>query len=882
MRNLTKTAAPSQWNLSTNPVSFQLICGLIFTIVWVVILLATSGICSAQESVDKTASMPTKYSAFFEKYCYECHDTDSQEGSVDLESLPFEISQDIETAERWSKILNAINSGEMPPEDSTPIADNTKLKFLDALSNEMVLARKILSDSGGVNTLRRLNRREYQNTMEALTGIRPNISRLPDDQANEGFDTTGASLFISSDQLELYLAVARDTLRLAFSKNKSSKTVRVEPEKRFTPHYRKVVKELRDKKSKAEAYLAQSSKPPSAFGILDEYQAKKQLAQSLEWLPQVEEYVARPETKTGAALILTIKHGGPTRVKLPTLRGGDYGKYKIRMRAAAYKDAPERFQYVEFTSGFGKGRHHLGWRKVNATLRNPEIIEFSFEHRPGETLNYMIHQRTHQDRGDKDLWTDDMRKNGVGTPPGVWVDWAELIGPEPTDTKVANSIMPTAPKSWSEKKYATEVLRHFAKKAFRGHSPSKAYIDKLLQHYADQRAKKMSVKDSMIEPLAIILSSPSFLYMVQSKAEGESDDPLSDSELAVRLSYFLWSTAPDKELMKLAKSGKLSDPDTLRKQTARMLADKRSSRFVQGFTHQWLEMERIDMFQFNGRDFPTFDNAVRANAREEIFSTISLMLKKRLPLKTLLKSNFAVVNDLMAGYYGLPEVKGHEFRKVSLPKNSIRGGLLGMAAIYCMGSDGVRSSPVERGAWVLRHLLNNPPPPAPPNVPQLSRLAGEPLTAKKLQRSHQEQPQCAQCHQKIDPIGFGLENFDASGKWREQETVQFKVNTQRKNKKGKLKKAKTKIVKFKVDPSGKFPGGPKFSNFLELRDEIAKHEDSFARGFTEALIEYGLGRPYGFTDQDLADEILKSTKKSDYDIGASIHALIQSKPFQAR
>ncbi len=212
---------------------------------------------------------------------------------------------------------------------------------------------------------------------------------------------------------------------------------------------------------------------------------------------------------------------------------------------------------------------------------------------------------------------------------------------------------------------------------------------------------------------------------------------------------------------------------------------------MRGFVHQWLEMERLGMFQFNGVQFPTFDNAVRECAREEILQTVHTMLDEKLPLRTLLKADYVVVNDLLAVYYGLPDVQGHEFRKVKLPERSMRGGLLGTAAILAMGSDGLGTSPVERGAWVLRHLINDPPPPAPANVPQLSRLDGEVLSARELQRAHQEQPQCAQCHQKIDPIGFSLENFNAAGLWRDVETITI----------GKRKANRTK--EFSIDPSGR-------------------------------------------------------------------------------
>jgi len=225
----------------------------------------------------------------------------------------------------------------------------------------------------------------------------------------------------------------------------------------------------------------------------------------------------------------------------------------------------------------------------------------------------------------------------------------------------------------------------------------------------------------------------------------------------------------------------------------------------------------------------------------------------------LLKSDYVMINGLLGTYYGIDGVNGDHFRKVSLPPDSPRGGLLGTAAVLAMGSDGIESSPVERGAWVLRYLLNDPPPPAPPNVPQLSRLADKPLTARERVLAHQEEPQCASCHRKIDPIGFGLENFTAAGKWRTEDKHGKKT--------------------YDIDPSGKFHKGPEFSGYFEMRDLIAQKENDFARGFTEHLIGYGLGRPFGFTDEDLANEITSAAKKEDHSVSAFVHALVQSKAF---
>lgn len=819
------------------------------------------------------AIMPEKYFEVLSTYCMDCHDSVTQEGKINMEELSFTISEDLKTAETWQKLLNAINSGEMPPKDETPISDEEKTALLGDLSVEMVTARKILSDSGGVIAMRRLNRREYQNTLESLLGVRPDISNLPDDQANSSFDTTGASLFFSSDQLEQYLSTAKQTLQLAlYPRNGShSKTIRIEPEEELRQRYSEAADKMRDTGARSRAFLAQTEKPASDFGLLDEYQAKKQKVQ--EWLPLMENYLSRPETKTGATLIMTIKQGGTTKVKLPILGEHDEGKYNIRVRAAQYPDVDERFHYLEFTSGFGNGRKLLGWRKITGTLEDPQIVEFPIEHAPGEKLQIWIHQRTHQDRGDKNLATIDMRANGLGTPPGLWVDWAEIEGPVQDDrlSNATKRILFNKPRKASDEQYAREVLHRFASRAFRGEDPDTKYMDRLLQQYLANRAKGEKSTEALIGPLAIILTSPSFLYMVESTGN-EDSTALSGTELAVRLSYFLWSAPPDEELMELAICGDLSRPDVLQEQTDRLLADSRSERFVRSFTYQWLEMARLDMFQFNAVQFPTFDNAIRENAREEIFQTVKMMVAEKLPLKTLLKSDFAVVNDLLAGYYEILGVEGHEFRKVKLPKKSRRGGLLGSAAVMAMGSDGQRSSPVERGAWVLRHLVNTPPPPAPPNVPMLSRFDGDAFPARELQKAHQEQPQCAQCHRKIDPVGFALENFNAAGLWRETEIIPA------------IKKGPNKHdeKEFPIDPSGRLPGGIEFDDFFGLRDAVAERSEQFAQGFTEALIAYGLGRPYGFVDLDLSDAMLEHARPGDYNMNLFIQALVQSKPFQTK
>ncbi len=847
---------------------------VIASLLCILVVVAAPNAADATEK-DRSASMSRKHVALFESHCYDCHSADTKEAGVDLESISFDVGESVGNAELWQKILNAINSGEMPPEDSEPLADKDKLVFLEDLTGAMVEARKILGDSGGVIPLRRLNRREYSNTIESLLGIRPDVSSLPNDQVGAGFDTQGGSLFMSSDQIEQYYETAKATLRYCLKADESpnTKVTRIELEDEYTERYRTYLGQLADQAERARKFLAQSEKPASAFGLIDEYQAKKNISSYENWKTQLEQYLEWPETKEGAALILTIK-GGMTRAKLPPVRSFQPGRYRVRVRAAMYPEADERFHYLEFSSNIGKSRTHLGWRKVTAPLASPQVIEFVYDHQPGQQVQLLVHQRTHQDRGDKGLWTRAQRANGVGTPPGIWIDWAEISGPEPFAGLIQSKskLLAAGDEAKTEAERARLIIEDFAGRAFRGKQPTQAYVEKLVDRFREQREAGDKFDEAIVEPLAIILASPGFLYMINDGRQ-EDGELLTDSEVAVRMSYLLWSQPPDETLMRLADRGELSNPGVLRQQVERMLADPKAERFVRDFTHQWLEMDRLGMFQFNGLIHPTFDNAVRENAREEIFQTVNAVLGERLPLGTLLNADFVVINDLLAGYYGMGNVEGHEFRRHSLPPNSVRGGLLATAAVAAMGSDGLRSSPVERGAWVLRHLLHDPPAPAPPNVPQLSRLEGEPHSARDLQVLHQEQPQCAQCHRKIDPIGYGLENFAADGLWRDKERVIT----------GKIREINANsYAEFEIDPSGTLPSGESFEGFHQLRELVASKQEVFARGFVESLIAYGMGRPYGFTDQDLANEILDQARDDGFAMPTMIQALVVSETFRSK
>jgi hypothetical protein len=355
--------------------------------------------------------------------------------------------------------------------------------------------------------------------------------------------------------------------------------------------------------------------------------------------------------------------------------------------------------------------------------------------------------------------------------------------------------------------------------------------------------------------------------LAPSQNQSSAGGTLSARDLGTRLSYFLWSAPPDHELRDLAARGALLHPEVLSAQIGRLLDDPRSGDFLRPFLHQWLRMDRLDFFRFNNVLFPDFDESTKEAARMEVYETFAHVLRKNRSLRELLKSDYAVVNGVLAQYYKLPGVRGDDFQVVNLPADSPRGGLLGMAAIHGMGSNGEHSSPIERGAWVLRKLLNDPPPPAPANVPQLSRLEGRVLTTRERLVAHQEQPQCASCHRKIDPIGFGLENFDAVGQWRTEDSYE---------RPGQARKT------WAVEPAGVFHKGPSFASYHELRDLIQARTEDFSRAFSTALLQYALGRPVSFSDETLVERMVSEAKTQDFALRSFILTLVRSDAFHSK
>jgi hypothetical protein len=819
--------------------------------------------------------------------------------------LPFNVN-DHESAERWQKVLNALNSGSMPPEDEKQPASESKADFLEDLAKLMTVVRRNLSDQNGVITMRRLNRREYGNSLRELLGVQIDVSELPADTGTGGFDTMGTNLFMSSDQFEQYLALGRDALVEAFERHAQASTIkkqrfeaedvvdrvkanlqdRIEQRRKYNiwtkaidaaaerPENVATAAEIRQGLKNQPAWNFYHSwqklknvPSPTEFGFADGEHATHMGISAWSLLPYQAYFLVQPEIKTGA--FLTIRDNGVN--PLFNFAIGDWppGECVVRIRIAATKQATPVRRFVEF----GVHATHLSTHEVLGTMEAPEVIEVPFILTKNRGGSFFIREKGTFDSNEQGhrVFAEGERLNGIGPEFALWVDWTEVERKTVPEHLTAPGIRALQiPLSDDTPAIARDELRsafeRFALEACRGNPPLPAFLDRLVDIYDMRRKAGASHSSALIETLAVILSSPRFLYLVEQSSEQESRT-LSGNELAARLSFFLWGSPPDATLRDLAIRGELLKPEVLTEQVNRLIDDARSSGFVIPFAHQWLGMDRLDFFRFNNVRYPAFDESTKMASRNEVYETFGHLLRHSESLQNLLKSDFVVINSLLANYYGIEGVKGDAYQKVAVPNGLPRGGLMGMAAILAMGSNGEQTSPVERGAWVLRKLVNEPPPPAPANVPQISRLQDKLLTTRERLRAHQEEPQCASCHRKIDPIGLALENFNTVGQWRTEDTYEIA---------GLGKKTWT------IDPAGAFHNGPAFKDCFELRDIVATKSAAFARGFSIAILEYALGRPRSYRDEPLIAEMVDQSRRKDFAMREFIHILVNSKEFHSK
>jgi hypothetical protein len=377
---------------------------------------------------------------------------------------------------------------------------------------------------------------------------------------------------------------------------------------------------------------------------------------------------------------------------------------------------------------------------------------------------------------------------------------------------------------------------------------------------------KLSFLEAMRVGLQRVLSAPGFLFIEEPTGSQQARRPLNDYELASRLSYFLWSTMPDDRLFALAAAGKLHEPVALSAEIHRLLDDPKSKEFVNNFGGQWLSVRDFSSIQ-PAAEYTHYDKALEHAAEKEPLAFIKEVLGSNLPITCFLDSDFLIINQRLAEHYGIAGVKGPEFRKVTIRPESHRGGVLGMAGLMTYLADGTRTLPLHRASWVLRELFNDPPNNPPPNAGAIQpNTAGKNLTVRQRLEMHRRDEVCASCHAKLDPFGMALENYDAIGEWRE------KFN-------GEGFRGRDGP---KLDVSGVFPDGRKFTTLEEYKAGLMAQKDKFARAFTTKMLTYAIGRPVGYTDHETVDGLVDVLKKNDYRIQSLIEAIVASEPFRTK
>ncbi|MGY8770599.1 MAG: DUF1588 domain-containing protein [Pirellulales bacterium] len=800
-----------------------------------------------------------KLEPFLKNYCVRCHGPEEQNGQVRFDNLSWDITNN-DVAQRWQDVLDQLNGGDMPPEKEKHPSNEELSETLDLLTGVVLEARRRLTDHGGEIKMRRLNRREYSNSIRDLFGFEVSPEDIPEDGEASTFDTVGTEQFFTSSHFEKYLElgkqVALESFRFNLSSRQQVKTDRTEPESRVT---KKMQEKLADLDHKMELKNAGANWKKMGFKDEGEMQIVFQQWDSRAEVPR--NYLQYPLVDSGVYICDVAKWVGAN--KHTDIRGD----YIIRIHGGAQDELHDLRKIVRVWDQ----QRILGTLKIEGTPDQPQTVEMHARRQMGYShLSANIRENVPENtinsmRG----YLNKLQGSGKRNDPraAVWIDWIEIEGPfypkeRPKWEEILFPGVPTGGRSpyiWDESKIR-ELIEKFAFEAFRRQTPEAKYIDALHAMYQQNRDAGLTQRDAFVEVMGIVLASPGFLFLQEEEASTERNQPLSNRELAVRLSYFLWSSPPDEELY----SSDLSDPQIYSSQVDRMLADPKSASFRDGFISQWAEFDRYDAITVDNRQHIHFNEGIQQDAKQEVREFFGTLINENLPVSNLIDSEFLVLNSALAVHYGidLPDSNNANFQKVTLPADSPRGGLMTQAAFLTMGSNGERSSPVIRGALVMEKLLHDMPAPPPPNVPELGSSSKEPKTNRQMVELHQKQAVCASCHKKMDVIGFGLENFDTTGRWRDTEKVGNK--------------------QVPIIPGGTLPDGSEFKNVQELKTVLLKHDEELAQEMVESILSYALGRTIEFSDSDDLTAIMSRLEQDNFRVRSMIREVALSSLFKSQ
>lgn len=804
--------------------------------------------------------------SILDRHCVRCHGAKESEKELRFDTLPFDF-ENRSAATIWVEIRNQINLGEMPPNDE-PQLDVKEIRLVSQwiATNLKHATSKSLGAPGQV-LMRRLNRHEYTHTIADLlhmkfpSGESP-LDFLPPDGTAIGFDKVSGALTLDPSLMDQYYRVAR---RIA------DRAIVDGPPEFPTEKMKLEYEEMAD--SNAIGYLFNRLGIKAVPGGIQLVEGNTRSFGMLRYPGRRDNNVA----PTNGFYRFTVRAGGRQgkggeipRLLLTHSHPDDKMRKILEVDIKAPWDKPKEYSVIV-------PRDTLGG-ELQLELVNQK--GFYMSQRPGEHFmqrnnevgkksdfkeSIRLAGRKVAEGWGGDRSTPDPEKLDESKYPRVFLDYLEVEGPlyDQWPPKSHTSLLVGEKNQSQDLDYARRVFEPFLSKAWR-RPVAEAEVETIIRVVKTELDNGGSFHDAIRIGLTACLTSPKFLFLVEPSSAGQSNFKIGQYEIASRLSYFLWNSMPDEELFELAHQEKLRDPQVLARQVDRMVDDPRISRFVESFGRQWLKTESFNAFAPDRNLYRAYDeNLSQAIEREpiEFFSTI---LRSDLSALSFINSDFVVVNGRLARHYEIEGVEGEHFRKVPIVRESVRGGLLAMAGVHQAGSDGVRTKPVSRAAYVLDVLFNDPPDPPPPNAGEIEpNIRGKQLTVRERLLQHQEVKSCAACHERLDPYGLALENFNVIGNWRKkQDGENFRGDRT------------PEIV-----VSGKLPNGKSFDTFEQFRLLLMEQKDRFRRGIAEKMLVYALGKPVESADATTVDEIVSKMKSSKDTFRSLIKAIVCSDRF---
>jgi hypothetical protein len=779
------------------------------------------------------SALPPAIQPFLDQHCIDCHDSDVKKGGLDLSTLSTTPGTPA-TLKKWVHIFDRVATHEMPPPKKTQPSPSELQAFAAALSTD--LTTQYNAQKGTV--LRRLNRSEYQNTINDLLGINVNlIDSLPEDGRAQGFDNIGSALSISGIQMLRYMETAELALNAAL-------------------------------------YSDQRPAPTTQRATLESERNKEAIGK--HWLKQSD------------GSIVVFNDGGFPSTVIPNLRAPSTGTYKLRITGYGYQIAePVTFAIITGSFNF-RNTDNITHSFHQLPIGKPGTVEVTLHLNQGNGI-WISPQGLNGPDGHSSVKDGPSRYPGEGmaiqevTLEGpIITTWPpqgqtlllgnaklrEISPAKPSDRR-KSSFKPTFTADSSDPiADSRSQLTAFITAAFR--RPATPADIAPYQNLFD--AEFASSKDFLIamRTAAIaVLCSPEFLFLQ------EPAGPLNNLQLASRLSYFLTRSAPDPELLQ----ANLTQPNILKTQTERLLQSPTLTRFITDFTDGWLNLREIDFTTPDKQLYPEYDELLLDSMLRETRAFITELITQNLSTSNLIQSDFAMLNARLAHHYNIPGVTGLNIQKVTLPPDSKRGGILTHASILKVSANGTNTSPVVRGIFVLDRLLGTEPPPPPPGIPGVEPDIRGASTLRELLDKHRNSETCNSCHCIIDPPGFALENYDVIGGWRDRfrsigEGEQVKLTVQGRKVRYRLGPP--------VDSTGELPSGATFNNLADLQKLLLADQDRIARCVTEKLLAFATGREMTFADRPEIEHLVAKSKTRQHTLRDLIHAIIQSSIFKTK